>query len=117
MQTIFVLVKCDLGKAYDVAAAAIDRFEEVSEVYSIAGEYDLIVKCHLGQEADIGHFMNEKLHAVPGIKGTIKIGRPEFSRIDSTRSPTPSPRRPARAAPSSIGFRKISAAPSPGPFT
>ncbi len=73
MQTIFVLVKCDLGKAYAVAAEAVDRIEEVSEVHSIAGQYDLIVKCHLAQGDDVGHFMNEKLHSIEGIKDTFTM--------------------------------------------
>ena len=73
MQTIFVLVKCELGKAYAVAAEAVDRIDEVSEVYSIAGQYDLLVKCHLAQGDDIGHFTNEKLHALEGIKDTFTM--------------------------------------------
>ncbi len=73
MQTIFVLVKCELGKAYAVAAEAVDRIDEVSEVYSIAGQYDLLIKCHLTQGDDIGHFMNEKLHSLEGIKDTFTM--------------------------------------------
>ena len=73
MQTIFVLVKCDLGQAYTVAAKAVDQIDEVSEVYSIAGQYDLLVKCHLAQGDDIGHFMNEKLHSIQGIKDTFTM--------------------------------------------
>jgi len=34
MKTIFVMVKCDLGKAYAVADAVVNSIEEVSEVYS-----------------------------------------------------------------------------------
>lgn len=33
MKTIFVMVKCDLGKAYAVADAAVADIEQVSEVY------------------------------------------------------------------------------------
>jgi hypothetical protein len=36
MQTIFVMVKCELGKAYDVADDACN-VEQVSEVYSTSG--------------------------------------------------------------------------------
>ncbi|MBY0318594.1 MAG: Lrp/AsnC ligand binding domain-containing protein [Reyranella sp.] len=39
MQTIFVMVKCELGKAYDVADDACN-VEQVSEVYSTSGQYD-----------------------------------------------------------------------------
>ena len=72
MQTIFVMVKCELGQAYDVAAAAVE-VEQVSEVYSISGEYDLLVKCYLGDDIDVGHFVCEKLQRLPGIKDTYTI--------------------------------------------
>jgi len=73
MQTIFVNVKCDLGKAYDVANEAAASIEQVSEVYSISGQYDLMMKCYLPDEMDIGHFVNEKVQKVPGIKDTFTI--------------------------------------------
>ena len=73
MQTIFVLVKCEPGKTYDVAAQAVDCVDEVSEVYSIAGDYDLIIKCHVPKDDDVGHFMNEKLHKLKGIRDTVTL--------------------------------------------
>ncbi len=57
MQTIFVMVKCALGEAYQVADAAVQTIEEVSEVYSTSGEYDLLIKCYLGDQVDIGHLL------------------------------------------------------------
>lgn len=73
MQTIFVQVKCELGKAYDVADAAVLDIEEVSEVHSISGDYDLMMKCYLPADADIGHFVTGKLQTLPGIKETYTI--------------------------------------------
>ncbi len=70
MKTVFVFVKCELGKAYDVAREAIDSIEEVSEVFSISGHFDLLVRCHLGDAADIGHFVIEKLQRLPHVKDT-----------------------------------------------
>ena len=46
MQTLFVLVKCELGRAYDVADAAIQEMDAVSEVHSISGQYDLLMKVY-----------------------------------------------------------------------
>jgi hypothetical protein len=37
MQTIFVQVKCELGRAYDVADEAALNIDQVSEVYSTSG--------------------------------------------------------------------------------
>jgi DNA-binding Lrp family transcriptional regulator len=73
MKTIFVMVKCELGKAYKVAEAAVESVEQVSEVYSISGEYDLLMKCYLPPETDIGHFVVEKLQTLAGIKDTFTI--------------------------------------------
>jgi DNA-binding Lrp family transcriptional regulator len=73
MQTIFVQVKCDLGKAYEVADAAVLNIEEVSEVHSISGNYDLLMKCYLPENSDVGHFVTEKLQLLPGVKDTYTI--------------------------------------------
>ena len=80
MQTIFVFSKCELGKAYIVADEAVLNVEQVSEVHSISGEYDLLFKCYLDDGIDIGHFITEKLQTLPGIKETFTlIGFKAFS--------------------------------------
>jgi DNA-binding Lrp family transcriptional regulator len=73
MQTIFVMVKCELGKAYEVADEAVQNIEQVSEVHSISGQYDLLVKCYLQDGQDIGHFVNEQIHRLPGVKDTFTL--------------------------------------------
>ncbi len=73
MQTIFVQVKCQLGQAYAVAAAVAEQVDGVSEVYSISGHYDLMLKCYLENDADIGHFVTERLQTLPGIADTFTI--------------------------------------------
>ncbi len=73
MQTIFIQVKCDLGKAYDVADAAVLDVEEVSEVYSTSGQYDLLMKCYLPDESDIGRFVTEHVQTLPGVKDTFTL--------------------------------------------
>ena len=80
MQTIFVFTKCELGKAYGVADAAVLDVEQISEVHSISGEYDLLMKCYLGDETDIGRFVTENIQTLPGIKDTFTlIGFKAFS--------------------------------------
>jgi DNA-binding Lrp family transcriptional regulator len=73
MKTIFVMVKCDLGKAYEVADEAVLGVEQVSEVYSTSGQYDLLMKCYLAEDADIGHFVTERLQTLHGVKDTFTI--------------------------------------------
>jgi DNA-binding Lrp family transcriptional regulator len=73
MKTIFVMMKCELGKAYAVAEESVEYVEQVSEVYSISGEYDLLLKCYLSDETDVGHFVVEKLQTMPFVKDTFTI--------------------------------------------
>ncbi len=73
MKTIFVMVKCELGKSYKVADAAVNTLEQVSEVHSTSGQYDLLMKCYLPDDADIGHFVVDKLQTLPGVKDTFTL--------------------------------------------
>lgn len=73
MQTIFVLVKCELGQAYAVADQAVLDIEQVSEVHSISGQYDLLMKCYLEDGMDIGHFVTERIQRIPGIRDTFTL--------------------------------------------
>ena len=57
MQTMFVEVKCVLGESYRVAEALVEN-DGVSEVYWISESYDLLIKCYLAVDEDIGHFVN-----------------------------------------------------------
>jgi DNA-binding Lrp family transcriptional regulator len=71
MKVIFIQVKCEPGQAYDVASRIMDDVEEVGELYSTSGKYDLMVKFHLDDDTDIGHFVTERVQKVPGIKDTF----------------------------------------------
>lgn len=73
MQTIFVQVKCELGRAYDVATAAALDIEQVSEVHSTSGQYDLLMKCYLPSDADVGHFVTSDLQTLAGVRETFTI--------------------------------------------
>ena len=72
MRAFFVQIKCELGKAYDVAIAIADA-EIASEIYSTAGSYDLLVKFYLKEEEDVGHFVAQKVQTIPGIRDTYTL--------------------------------------------
>lgn len=72
MIPFFVMIKCDLGSSYDVAGQ-IAEAEIASEIYSIAGDYDLLVKFYVDRDIDIGHFVNEHVHRFEGIVDTFTI--------------------------------------------
>lgn len=72
MIPFFVQIKCNLGKTYEVANAIADA-EIASEIYSTAGEFDLLVKFYVEPGVDIGHFVNERVQTIPGIQDTRTI--------------------------------------------
>ncbi|RWR44214.1 Lrp/AsnC family transcriptional regulator [Sinirhodobacter ferrireducens] len=70
MRCVFVQFRCQPGKTYEVADAIYER-EVVSELYSTSGDFDLIAKVYVPDEADVGHFLNETLFDIPGIARTL----------------------------------------------
>lgn len=70
MRCVFVQFRCHPGKTYEVADAIWDR-EVVSEMYSTSGEYDLIAKVYIPEDADVGHYLTERLFDIPGISRTL----------------------------------------------
>ena len=70
MRCVFVQFRCTPGQTYAVADAIYDR-EVVSELYSTSGEFDLIAKVYIPEEADVGHFLSEKLFDIAGIQRTL----------------------------------------------
>ena len=72
MKPFFVQIKCQLGKSYEVANKLAEA-EIASEVYSTAGDFDLLVKFYVNDDDDIGHFVNEKVQTIPGIQDTRTI--------------------------------------------
>lgn len=73
MKAIFVMVKCELGRAYDVADAAVQSIEQVSEIYSTSGQYDLMMKLYVDDDADIGRFVTSRVQTLDGVKDTFTI--------------------------------------------
>lgn len=73
MRAIFVMIKCEMGQAYKVAREAADSIEQMSELFSTSGQYDLLGKFYLDPEADIGRFVTEKIQILPGVKDTYTL--------------------------------------------
>lgn len=72
MQTFFVEIKCALGRTYEVANV-LAQAEIASEIYSIAGNYDILAKFYVGPDVDIGHFVGEKVQTIEEIVDTRTI--------------------------------------------
>ena len=70
MRCVFVQFRCVPGQTYQVADAIYDR-EVVSELYSTSGEYDLIAKVYVPDDADVGHYLSDRLFDIFGIVRTL----------------------------------------------
>ena len=73
MQAILLIIKCALGLVYAVAEKLADQVDEISEVHSISGQYDLLAKFSLPKDADIGHFVTEKVQTLDGVADTFTM--------------------------------------------
>ncbi len=73
MRPIFVMIKCEMGRAYQVAQEACDTIEELSELFSTSGQYDLLAKFYLKEEDDTGLFVTEKVQTISGVKDTYTL--------------------------------------------
>ena len=73
MQPLYVQIKCELGRAYEVADGIVDGIAETSEVYTTSGMWDLLAKFYLPEGESPGKFVNDTLHRVPGIRDTHTI--------------------------------------------
>jgi DNA-binding Lrp family transcriptional regulator len=73
MQTLFVFVKCELGRAYDVADAAAQDLEAVSEVHSISGQHDLLMKIYLDDGEDVGRYVTNHVQTLDGVRDSFTL--------------------------------------------
>ena len=73
MRAIFVQVKCKMGHAYRVARLAVDTIEELSEIHSTSGQYDLLAKFYLDPDQDVGLFVTERVQTLPGVADTYTL--------------------------------------------
>jgi DNA-binding Lrp family transcriptional regulator len=70
MKAAFVMVKCEPGRLEDVANAIME-LDGVSEVHSITGDHDLLVKLYAPSYDDFGDVIPDRLQRIPGIRDTI----------------------------------------------
>ncbi len=69
MVTTVVLATCDIHLIPETAQAIAD-IPEVTEVYSVAGDYDLVVMVRVRNHDDLASVVSEKIAKVAGIERT-----------------------------------------------
>ena len=70
MNCVFVQLRCEPGKTYEVADAIYER-EIVSEMYSTSGDFDLMLKLYVPEDVDVGKYLNDTLLDIPGIRRSL----------------------------------------------
>lgn len=69
MKVAFVLVKCELGQVEKVANQIIE-IDGISEVHSITGPWDLLVKAYAPAYDAFGDLIPGRLQKVQGVRDT-----------------------------------------------
>lgn len=72
MHAVFVMLKVEPGHLYEVADAIAER-EIFSEMYSIVGDYDLLVKIYVQDFEALGEVVTDTIHRIPHIRETKTI--------------------------------------------
>ena len=67
---VFIQIRCKPGTTYRVAEDIALR-EIHSELYSTSGDYDLMMKVYIPNDADVGKFINENLLDIDGIERSL----------------------------------------------
>lgn len=72
MITAFVLLDVDVDAVPEVAETLCE-LDGVTEVYSVTGRYDLIVKVRVAHNEDLADVVTGGIGKVPGIKGSETV--------------------------------------------
>jgi DNA-binding Lrp family transcriptional regulator len=82
MVTAIVLIKSDVARIPETAEA-IAQITEVSEVYSVTGEFDLVAIVRVRTHEELGDVIPGRLNRVPGVTHTeTHIAFRTYSRHD-----------------------------------
>ncbi|MEA2508489.1 MAG: hypothetical protein QOG21_571 [Actinomycetota bacterium] len=82
MVTTVVLATCDIHNVPETAQAIAD-LPDVTEVYSVAGDYDLVIMVRVRDHEDLSRVVTEEIGKTEGIQRTqTLVAFKVFSRHD-----------------------------------
>ena len=82
MVTTIVLATCDIHQVPETAQSIAD-LAEVTEVYSVSGDYDLVIMVRVREHEDLARVVTEEIGRIPGIERTqTLVAFKVFSRHD-----------------------------------
>ncbi len=69
MITAIVVMNCEVGKVHSVAEA-LTQLDGVAEVYSVSGEFDVLVICKVAQYERLANLVTEDMAGIDGVTRT-----------------------------------------------
>jgi len=72
METAFVLIDVESGKVPEVVTE-LNKLPQLTEVYSIAGEHDILAKLRFADIKSLGEVVPKKIQKIAGIKHTVTL--------------------------------------------
>lgn len=82
MITTIVLATCDIHRIPETAQAIAD-ISDVSEVYSVAGDFDLVIMVRTRTHDDLARVVSEEIARIEGVERTqTLVAFKVFSRHD-----------------------------------
>lgn len=82
MITTIVLATCDIHRIPETAQSIAD-IADVSEVYSVAGDYDLVIMVRTRTHDDLARVVSEEIAKIDGVERTqTLVAFKVFSRHD-----------------------------------
>ena len=69
MVTAIVMINCEVGKVHSVAEALVD-LDGVAEVYSVSGEYDIMVLIRVKEYDSLASLVSHNMAGIDGITKT-----------------------------------------------
>jgi Lrp/AsnC family transcriptional regulator for asnA, asnC and gidA len=64
--TAIIIIQTETEK-HSAVKIALSNLEEVSEVYSVSGEYDLLIKLWAHDMEELNHVINSKIRSIDGV--------------------------------------------------
>jgi DNA-binding Lrp family transcriptional regulator len=69
MITAIVVMNCEVGKVHSVAEA-LTLLDGVAEVYSVSGEFDILVICKVAQYESLATLVTQQIGGLEGVTKT-----------------------------------------------
>jgi DNA-binding Lrp family transcriptional regulator len=72
METVYILIQCDLGKEVEIIEELM-KIDEIKEVRGTYGVYDIFCKIQADSKEIVDDIITNKIRKIPKIRSTITL--------------------------------------------